>query len=162
MNRRRVLRIFVALIRSLPSMWSRLLGPRTSAAATAPRPVFDRLILSGLSKRFGPAQTENQRQTREGSVTACRVRRGAVEPVLRPHFQGTEESVLPWKQGRADAESRLGGLDRASTRWRPSRPTCIGGGQFRPREQSETFKVVHPDEHHKDALCSSSSTEFCK
>jgi hypothetical protein len=88
--------------------------PRTSAAATVPRPGFDRLILSGLPKRFGPAQTENQRQTR-GSVTACRERGGAVEPILRAHFQGIEESVLPWRQGRADAESRLGRRDQTST-----------------------------------------------
>src|ERR1700751_13456 len=94
--------------------------------------------------KLGPAQTENPRQTREGSLAACRVRGGAVEPELRPHFQGTEESVLPWRRGWADAESRLGRrLDDEPERLRGGGRVdrrCRGGYQFRPREQSATCR----------------------
>jgi hypothetical protein len=90
--------------------------------------------------KLGQAQPANPWQTSEGSVAACRVHGGAVEPELHTNFQGTEEPVLPRRRGWADAESRLGRrMDVEPERLRGGRRDdrrCRGGRQFRPREQS--------------------------
>ena len=109
MNRRRLLQIAAASFPVLPRLWSWLLGPKQLAAATRSvsrvRPADPEWPSEASWDRLSQ-ETHGRLVKVQAPFAACMEVPSSAD--CAPDFQGAEESVLPWRPGRTNAESRLG------------------------------------------------------
>ena len=135
MSRRRLLEILAGL----PFMSG--LAPRrfcrddvTENARPSRRPGL------AFRRKLGSARPRSRGAPDQGAFAARRLRRRILGRRLRASVQGTQESLLPRRRGRAHAVARLGrGLDVAAERLcgrRRDDAGCRRRRQFRAQEQS--------------------------
>ena len=134
LSRRRLLEILAGL----PFMSG--LAPRRVGRGPAERARPPRRSGMAVGGKLGSAQPRSGGAPHQGALAARRLRRRVFGCGLRASLQGTQESLLSRRRGRADPVARLGRrLDVAPERLRRRRQDHAGRrrrGQFRADEQS--------------------------